>query len=140
MKNKVQKFFLKKTDAFNLQELLVVLVIIGILILIALPSLMPLISKAKKIEAQSQLKHVHNMQRNYFYMHSRYSNDFNAIDFVVPPTINEGGTSNYNYEIIEATNNTFKARATAITDFDGDGVYNVWEINHDNKLTEVVKD
>lgn len=33
--------------AFSLPELLVVLVIIGILVLIALPNLMPLISRAK---------------------------------------------------------------------------------------------
>lgn len=33
----------KKLDAFSLPELLVVLVIIGILVLIALPNLMPLI-------------------------------------------------------------------------------------------------
>ena len=80
------------------------------------------------------------MQRNHFYMHSRYSNDFNTIDFIVPKTINEGGTSNYAYEIIEATNNSFKAKATAVTDFDGDGVFNVWEIDHNNNLSEVVKD
>ncbi|MCD8406197.1 type IV pilin protein [Tenacibaculum finnmarkense] len=140
MKNKFKDILLKKTNAFNLQELLVVLVIIGILILIALPSLMPLISKAKKIEAQSQLKHLHNMQRNYFYMHSKYSNDFNAIDFILPKTVNQGGTSNYSYEIIEATNNSFKAKAIAISDFDGDGIFNVWEINQDNNLIEIVKD
>ena len=35
--------------AFSLPEMLVVLVIIGILVLIALPNLMPLISKAKAI-------------------------------------------------------------------------------------------
>ncbi len=140
MKNKIKNIAFKKTNAFNLQELLVVLVIIGILILIALPNLMPLISKAKKIEAQSQLKHLHNMQRDYFYMHSRYSNDFNAIDFISPKTINQGGTSNYTYEIIEATNNTFKAKAIAISDFNGNGIFNVWEINQDNNLNEVVKD
>ena len=41
--------------AFSLPELLVVLVIIGILVLIALPNLMPLISRAKSTEAQQQL-------------------------------------------------------------------------------------
>ena len=35
----------RKWQAFSLPELLVVLVIIGILVLIALPNLMPLISK-----------------------------------------------------------------------------------------------
>ncbi len=43
--------------AFSLPEMLVVLVIIGILVLIALPNLMPLISKA--MEAQQQLAFVH---------------------------------------------------------------------------------
>lgn len=138
MKNKNIVF--RKTDAFNLQELLVVLVIIGILILIALPNLMPLITRAKKIEAQTQLKHLYSMQRDYFYMHSKYSNDVNSVDFIPPKTINQGGTGNYNYEITQATNNSFKAKAIAITDFDGDGILNIWEIDHNNNLVEVVKD
>lgn len=43
----------KRLKAFSMPELLVVLVIIGILVLIALPNLMPLISKAKSVEASS---------------------------------------------------------------------------------------
>lgn len=130
----------KKVSAFNLQELLVVLVIIGILILIALPNLMPMISKAKSIEAQSQLKQIYLGERNHFFMHSKYSNDFNAIDFIAPKTVKQDGNANYTYEIIEASNSSFKARATAITDFNGNGVFNVWEIDHNQKLKEVVKD
>lgn len=130
----------KKVKAFNLQEMLVVLVIIGILILIALPSLMPLISKAKSIEAQVQLKHIHNTQRTHFFMYSKYSTDFNEIGFETPKTIIENGNSNYSYEITSASNNSFKATATAITDFDGDGIYNVWEIDQNQRLKEVVKD
>ena len=42
----------KDLRTFSLPEKLVVLVIIGILVLIALPNLMPLISKAKAMEAQ----------------------------------------------------------------------------------------
>lgn len=49
----------KPLRAFSLPEMLVVLVIIGILVLIALPNLMPLISKAKAMEAQQQLTFVH---------------------------------------------------------------------------------
>ena len=51
-------------DAFSLPELLVVLVIIGILVLIALPNLMPLISRAKAAEAQQQLTFLHTLQRS----------------------------------------------------------------------------
>lgn len=47
-----------KVIAFTLHELLVVLVIIGILVLLALPRLMPLITRTKSTEAQLQLKHL----------------------------------------------------------------------------------
>ncbi len=130
----------KRVAAFNLQELLVVLVIIGILILIALPNIMPLIANARSLEAKTQLKHAFRMQRNHFFMHSKYSNDFNAIDFIPPKTVQENGNANYSYEIIEATNNSFKVKAVAVTDFDGDGVFNVWQIDQEEKLTELVRD
>lgn len=137
---KKNHFLLKKVTAFNLQELLVVLVIIGILVLLALPNLMPLIAKTKSLEAQTQLKHLYNLERQHFYMHSKYSNDFNQIDFDAPKNVQENGNANYSYEILESTNNAFKARATAVSDFDGDGIFNVWEINQDQKLIEVIKD
>ncbi|MGV8946816.1 MAG: prepilin-type N-terminal cleavage/methylation domain-containing protein [Lutibacter sp.] len=135
-----QWMYEKKLKAFNLQEMLVVLVIIGILILIALPSLMPLISKAKSIEAQTQLKHIYNLERTYFFMNSKYNVNFDEIGFEIPKTTTENGNSNYTYEILSATNNAFKASATAITDFDGDGIFNVWEIDQDQNLKEIVKD
>ena len=135
-----KRIYLKKVKAFNLQELLVVLVIIGILLLLAMPTLMPLISRTKSFEAQTQLKHIANMQKTHFFMHSKYSNDFNAIDFEPPMTVENNGTANYRYEITEASNSSFKARATAITDFDGDGVFNIWEIEANGIPKEIVKD
>lgn len=129
-----------KVGGYNLQEVLVVLVIIGILVLLALPNLMPLISKAKSTEAQLQLSHIYNSQTTYRYMYSKYSMDLGDIDFEAPKTVNENGRSNYVYEILSATNNTFKARATAITDFDGDGIFNVWEIDENGAPKQVVKD
>ncbi|CAL2085549.1 type II secretion system protein [Tenacibaculum sp. 190524A05c] len=130
----------KKTDAFNLQELLVVMVIIGILVLIAMPNLMKQVTKAKSTEAKIQLGHLYGLQRDYFYINSKYSNSFNDIDFEPPANVTNGGPAFYSYEIIEASANSFKARATAVSDFDGDGTFNVWEINQDKKLKEVVKD
>ncbi len=131
---------LKKIPAYNLQEILIVLVIIGILLLLALPNLMPLISKAKSIEAQTQLKYIYNSQTTYRYMYSKYSNDLNELDFVPPKTVKENGSGNYVYEILSASNESFKIRATAITDFDGDGIFNVWEIDESGNPKEIVKD
>lgn len=132
--------FHKKLKAFTLMELLIVLIIIGILVLLALPNLMPLISKAKSTEAQLQLEHIHTLEKSYFYLHSKYSTDFTEISFEPAELTTKGGNANYQVEIIEATNNAFKARATAVTDFDGDGILNVWEVDQDKHLKEVTPD
>lgn len=136
----MKRIFSLKLQAFTLQELLVVLVIIGILVLIALPNLMPLISRAKSTEAKMQLGHIYNLEKNYFYMYSKYSMDPEEIGFEQEPLVTDNGAANYRIEVTEATTNTFKAKATAVADFDGDGVFNVWEIDQDKKLLEVTRD
>jgi type IV pilus assembly protein PilE len=130
----------KKLLAFTLTEVLIVLVIIGILILLALPNLMPLISKAKSTEAQLQLEHVFTLEKSYFYLHSKYSSSFDDIDFEPAKSVKDGGSANYKIEITAATEKSFKAIATAVVDFDGDGVYDQWEIDQDKNLKEVTKD
>ena len=67
--------------AFSLTELLVVLVIIGILVLVVMPNLMPLISRAKATEAQQQLTFLHSLEKSYFYTYSRYSDDLEELGF-----------------------------------------------------------
>ncbi len=131
---------LKRTNAFTLNEMLMVLAIIGILLLLALPTFMPLISKTKAQEAKIQLKYIANLQTQYRYLNSKYTMEFNELDFEAPKTVNEGGTANYRYEVIEASTGNFKARAEAIVDFDGDGVFNIWEIDENGNPKEVVKD
>lgn len=137
---KERKCFQKHFRAFSLQELLVVLTIIGILTLIALPNLMPLISKAKSAEAQQQLVFIHSLQKTYYYSYSKYGNSLEEIGYEQVRTVDEGGTANYLIEIIEASETTFKAKATAVVDFDGDGMLNVWEIDQEKKMIEVTKD
>ena len=129
-----------RAAAFSLPEMLVVLVIIGILVLIALPNLMPLISKAKAMEAQQQLAFVHTLQKSYFYTYSRYSDSLDEIGFEQQPLVTEEGNANYRIEIVEAGESGFKAHAISVVDFDKDGQYNTWEIDQDKKLTEIVRD
>lgn len=130
----------QKIPAFTLNEMLVVLAIIGAIMLIAYPNLMPLITKAKSQEAKLNLKHIAQLQTFYYYSNSQYSMDLESIDFVHPKTVADGGTALYRYEILAADGATFKVQAEAVQDFDGDGIMNLWEIDHQGRPTEVVKD
>ncbi len=135
MKHKINKL-----KAFNLQEMLLVLALIGILLLIALPNFLPLIAQTKAQEAKIQLKTISNMQTQYRYLNSKYSTDFTEINYEPPTTVTNGGTANYSYEIIESSISNFKARATAVVDFDGDGTFNIWEIDEKGSPKQIVKD
>lgn len=132
----------KKVQAYTLTEILVVLVIIGILVLLALPNLMPLITKAKTTEAKLQLEHLAKLEQTYFYEHSKYSTDLVELGFIQEKLSTDGkdGKANYKIEITAANNNTFLAKATAVADFDGDGTFNVWQIDQDKNLKEITAD
>jgi len=132
----------KRVKAYTLTEILVVLVIIGILVLLALPNLLPLITKAKSIEAKTQLAHVQALEQGYFYEHSKFSKDLTEIGFIQDKLTTEGqdARANYRIEITNATNTTFSAKATAVVDFNGNGTFNVWEIDQDKTLHEVTPD
>lgn len=130
----------KKLKGFTLAELMVVLCIIGILVLLALPVLMPLISKTKAMEAQLQLKHLLQLEKSYFFVHSKFSNSLDDIGFEQAKLVTQDGRANYKIEVVEASNKSFKALATAVTDFDQDGQFNIWEIDALENLKEVTKD
>lgn len=116
------------------------ILIAGILTALAVPSIMKAVTKAKQGEAKTQLEHLYSLQRLYFLEFSKYSPDLEEIDFDQQTLVTEEGGARYKIEIVESGTTTFTARATAVQDFDGDGVFNVWEINQDRKLTETIKD
>ncbi|WP_333888916.1 type II secretion system protein [Sphingobacterium siyangense] len=138
----MKRFYKKRLKAYSLTEILVVMVIIGILVLLALPNLMPLITKAKSTEAKVQLQHLQTLEKNYFFEKSKYSGNLDEIGFVQEKLSTDGkdGKANYRIEIVRADQNTFQGRATAVVDFNGDGKFNVWEIDQDKNLKEVTAD
>jgi type IV pilus assembly protein PilE len=130
----------KRLHGWTLTELLIVLAIIGILVLLVLPNQTAVISKAKSKEAQLQLNAFYSFQLTHFYEFSKYSDDFEEIGFVQEKLTTEGGQANYRIEIVEFSPNAYRARAVSVVDFDNDGTYNVWEIDQDKNLKEIVKD
>jgi type IV pilus assembly protein PilE len=132
----MKKIFSRKLPAFTLTELLVVLAIIGILLLIALPNLMPLISKTRSTEAKQNLTYIHSLEKSWYMEHSKYTASLKELGF----DLENPAEAQYSYEISSSGNGSFKARATAKTDFDNDGQINVWEIDQAKNLHEITPD
>lgn len=124
-------------NAFSLAEILIVLAIMGILIMLVVPNQAGVASRTKSLEAQQELKMVHNLQYAYFLQFSKYSLDLQSINYLPHKLVNAGGTANYEISIIEGTTASFKAKAEAVVDFNGDGKKNIWEIDQDGVLKEV---
>jgi type IV pilus assembly protein PilE len=127
-------------NAFSLAELVFVLGIIAILYMLVMPSQAGVVAQAKSLEAKSNLNQVYALEKNYFFMYSKYSTNLTDINFEQNRLVTENGQSNYRIQIIEASNTGFIAQAESVTDFDADGIYNVWTINQDKELIETVKD
>ncbi len=139
-KKHINNFSKQQLKGMTLIELLLVLALIGILLSMAVPKLMPLIGRTKSLEAQMQLKHILNLEKNFFYIHSKYSNNLDDIGFEQSKLVTQDGKANYKIEITEANNNSFVAKAISVTDFDQDGQLNVWQINHEEEIKEITKD
>lgn len=136
--SKHNPYYLK---SMTLTELLVVLAILGILLLLAFPVLRPLFSSTYAMEAKTNLKHLAQLQEIYHLSHLRYSDGFQDLHFEQATLVNqENGTAHYAVEILKAGQGEFVARATSVTDFDGDGAFNVWEIDKNGIPKEVVPD
>lgn len=121
-------------------EILVVLVIVGILVLLALPRFTSVVSRAKMTEAKVALRQVQALQEAYFYEHDTYAADLEAIGFEAPPPITEGGTARYIISVEDSGPTHFTATATALVDFDRDGVLNVWSVDANGPISQRVAD
>ena len=129
-----------KLKAFSMNEVLIVLVIVGILSTIAIVGFGDYVGEAYRLEAKSNLKAIKTRQDNYHMTKLEYSSDLNKIRFKQPAKEVDGGTSVYTYEIIEADKNSFIAQAKADKDYDGDGIFEIIEINQKGKINIKLED
>ena len=135
---------------FRLTELMIVVAIIGILATIAIPNFLRYQARAKQTEAKSNLVAIHTGEIAYFAENNGYLDDFNAIGFAV-----SGASQRYYYELGNANSGTLPAGCTASTldtvsatgfiavaigNIDGDATCDVWTINEQKVLTNVVND
>src|SRR5438034_9360373 len=85
----------KSIGGFSLTELMVVLVIIGVLVLLALPKLLPIVTKAKTTEAKLMLKQVYTLEQAYKFEHDHYTSALDEIGFEQEKLVAQGGQARY---------------------------------------------
>ncbi|CAN5489547.1 prepilin-type N-terminal cleavage/methylation domain-containing protein [soil metagenome] len=134
------KQVLTKEDGFSLTELLVVLVIIGVLVMLAIPIYNNIATRAKITEAKLMLNQVHTLQESFHMQYDHYSEDLHRIGFQQERLITENGRARYIIDIEYAAQQKYTATATSIVDYNNNGVFNVWEINEDGILMERTPD
>ncbi len=125
---------------FTLVELLVVLVILGILVSLAIPKYEQIVTRSKKMEAKLILEHLYELQKTYRMEYDVFTSDFTQLGMEQEELITDGGKARYKVEIKEAEVNHFRATATSVVDFDGDGEFNIWEIDETGNLSEISSD
>ncbi len=139
MKKKIYKK-LHSEKGFSLPELLVVLVIIGVLVMIAIPIYNNIATRAKMTEAKIMLNQVHSLQQAYYLEFDYYSDNLQRIGFEQNNLITEGGRARYVIEIEVADHLDYMATATSIVDFNNNGRFNVWKISADGILEQSIAD
>jgi len=129
-----------RLKAITLFEILITFALIGIMSMLVLPNQASNVAKAKALEAQGMLNHVYMLEKNHFYIHSKYTTDLEEIGFEQALLSTEGGGANYKIVVENASSSSFVIKAESVVDFDADGQLNVWQIDQNKILKETVKD
>ncbi len=103
---------MKQTKAFTLIELLIVIAIVGILAMIAYPSLQSYLIKSRRAEAQNSLIKAQMKQSSLHILNPTYSSDKSAIGLI--------DSKYYTFSIVSAATSTFVLKAVAKSDSDQD--------------------
>lgn len=125
---------------YSLTELLIVLVVIGILIMIAVPIYRNITTKAKATEAKMMLNNLHTLQKAYHLEKDVYSPDMKAIGFEQAKLVTQGGNARYQIKIEKADAAGYMATATAVVDFDSDGKFNQWSVDESGTIEQTKPD
>ena len=116
--------------AFSLVEILVVLAIMGILIMLVVPNQAGVASRTKSLEAQQELKMIHNLQYAYFLQFSKYTSDLQTLSYIPHKSVLNGGTANYEISIEESFYFKYKKHVNTYINF--------ISIHHSKRKTNII--
>ncbi len=136
-----------REEGFTLLELTIVVIIIGILAAIAIPSFMGSSAKAKQSEAQLILKQIYAMQQAYRQeKDSYYPSDGSTVvaqpgGVISPLNVEIASSARYSYSVTaNKTNFVATAGTKSPSGLDDDPTLDVWTMDQTGTLTCVSND
>ncbi len=122
---------------FTIIELLIVMMTIGILSAIALPSVLNQASKAKQVEAKTYISTMNRAQQLYYLENFSFTNSMDSLELGL-----SNQTNNYDY-IINIHNNTFVthnavARDSSLRSYAGVTYLQIVSATNTNALTSII--
>jgi type IV pilus assembly protein PilE len=109
-----------REQGFTIIELIIVLVITAILATLAVVTYSHLAKKAKRVQAQTALKHLAKTEYIYFSEYDRYTDDIKLLDYEI---------SNYEYYTITITASETNFTGKAVGNLDSDPDLDIWMVD-----------
>ena len=126
----------KNQAGFSLTELLVALIIVGLLVVMAMPKFTSVITKTKTTEAKLMLNQIYMLEEAYWDEHDKYTVNLDDIGYKPDKLATNGGSARYDIKITSATDTSFLAVATAVVDIYKNGIMDTWAINQRKELMQ----
>ena len=99
----------KRNRGFTLAELIIVLVVIGVLIVLALPIFTSIVMNEKEVEAVTTLKYIFNLEKAYYNSNKKYESNLTELS-----DWNDPQAEYYHFAIISADNDSEPKEFVAI--------------------------
>ncbi len=121
-------------QGFSLVELLIVVLIIGILASVAIPTYARTVEQSKRLEALVHLDNIRKSELRYYQLYGTYTTDSSVLDFDLPPVqyfefwINLGNATQFR---CQAARTNYKLPGTIpryVLQIDQNGSISEWNI------------
>jgi len=103
---------------FSLTELLVALIIVGLLVVMAMPKFTSVITRTKSTEAKLMLNQIYMLEEAYWDEHDKYSTNLTDIGYMPDKLVTDGGSARYGIKIVAANDTSFCVESEQFGSFD----------------------
>ncbi|RKY59658.1 MAG: hypothetical protein DRP95_04885 [Candidatus Latescibacterota bacterium] len=112
-------------------EVLILLAAVGLLLVLNLDRFTQegRSARARFAEVKQELQRIWELQEGYHEINGTYAPSLDSLNFWTMPD------ALFRYTIVQADSFSFRVEAEALRDYDGDGVLELWQIDHTKRIT-----